>query len=100
VILLTPTPVNEYQLEGFDASKGTPHPSRTAAYTKLYATATREVGAELGVPVADLWTAFMKTTGWRDGQPLIGSRDAPNNAKLETLFTDGTLKGFGHFNRC
>ncbi|KAJ5815661.1 Esterase SGNH hydrolase-type subgroup [Penicillium riverlandense] len=89
IILLTPPPVNEYQLEGFDASKGTPHPSRTAAYTKLYAAAAREVGAELGVPVADLWTAFMQTTGWQDGQPLIGSRDAPNNANLETLFTDG-----------
>jgi lysophospholipase L1-like esterase len=89
IILLNPPPVNEYQLEDFDASKDTPHPSRTASTTKQYASAAQEVGAALNVPVADLWSAFMKPTGWKEGQPLVGSRDAPNNETLAGLFTDG-----------
>ncbi|KAI9927673.1 hypothetical protein ASPWEDRAFT_176155 [Aspergillus wentii DTO 134E9] len=89
IILITPPPINEYQLEGFDASKNTPHPSRTASYTKQYAEAAREVATSLGVPVADLWTAFMTTVGWKEGQPLVGSRDVPNNEKLQSLLTDG-----------
>lgn len=76
-------------MEGFDAAKDTPHPSRTASLTKLYAVAVREVGATLNVPVVELWSAFMKPTGWEEGQPLIGSRDAPNNEIFAGLFTDG-----------
>lgn len=91
IILISPPPVNEYQLEAFDAAKDTPHPSRMASFTKLYAAAAQEVAASLNVPVVDLWSAFMQTTGWQEGQPLIGSRDAPNNETFAGLFTDGTL---------
>lgn len=86
---MTPPPVNEYQLEGFDNVKGTPHPSRTAAFTKMYSEAAREVGASLNIPVADVWTAFMATTGWKEGQPLVGSRELPSNEQFASLFTDG-----------
>ncbi|CAG8918518.1 unnamed protein product [Penicillium salamii] len=89
IILISPPPVNEYQLEGFDAAKDTPHPSRTANFTKLYAAAALEVAASLKVPAVDLWSAFMKPTGWHEGQPLIGSRDAPSNETFASLFTDG-----------
>ncbi|KAJ5855506.1 Esterase SGNH hydrolase-type subgroup, partial [Penicillium soppii] len=89
IIIITPPPVNEYQLEGFDASKGSAHPSRTAILAKQYAAAAKEVGAALNVPVADLWSAFTKSAGWQAGQPLIGSRDAPNNETFAGLFTDG-----------
>ncbi|KAJ5770560.1 uncharacterized protein N7511_002611 [Penicillium nucicola] len=84
-----PTPINEYQLESFDAAKDSPHPSRTASGARLYADAAREVGAELNIPVADLWPAFMKATGWKEGQALVGSRDAPNSETLSSLLTDG-----------
>lgn len=88
-MILTPSPVNEYQLEKFDHDKNTPHPSRTASLTKLYAEAAKEVGASLGVPVVDLWTAFMTSAGWNEGQPLIGSREVPNLDQFSGLFTDG-----------
>ncbi|KAE8151136.1 SGNH hydrolase-type esterase domain-containing protein [Aspergillus avenaceus] len=77
IVLLTPTPVDQYQLQGFDESKGSPHPSRTASHTKLYAEAVREVGSSLGVPVADVWSAFMSAVGWKEGETLPGSRDLP-----------------------
>jgi lysophospholipase L1-like esterase len=89
IIIITPPPVNEYQLEAFDNAKDTPHPSRTAHTTKIYAEAAKEVGASLNVPVADIWSSFMSTVGWKEGQALIGSRDAPDNEQFSGLFTDG-----------
>ncbi|EKV05256.1 GDSL Lipase/Acylhydrolase family protein [Penicillium digitatum PHI26] len=89
LILISPPPVNEYQLEEFDAAKDTPFPSRTASFTKLYAEAACEVGASLNIPVVDLWSAFMKPTGWQEGEPLIGARDVPSNDTLASLLTDG-----------
>ncbi|CAI7614761.1 unnamed protein product [Penicillium manginii] len=89
IVIITIPPVNEYQLEKFDNDKDTPHPSRTASLAKTYATAAREVGASLNVAVADVWSAFMATTGWTEGQPLAGSRDLPNNEEFSGLFTDG-----------
>lgn len=88
-MLISPPPVNEHQLEFFDAAKDTPFPSRTAPLTRSYAAAVREVGASLNVPVVDLWSAFMKPTGWKEGDPLIGSRDVPGNETMAGLFTDG-----------
>ncbi|KAL1964988.1 hypothetical protein VTN77DRAFT_6188 [Rasamsonia byssochlamydoides] len=89
IIILTPPPINEYQLEIFDAEKGFPTPSRAASNTRLYADACREVANSLGIPVVDIWTAFMKAAGWQEGQPLAGSKDIPRNDILEGLFTDG-----------
>lgn len=89
ILIITPPPINEYQLEFFDNSKGNAHPSRTAAIAKTYAQAAKEVGAELDVPVVDLWSAFMSWLGWEEGKPLPGSRDLPNDEKLCSLFTDG-----------
>lgn len=89
ILLLTPPPVDQYGLQGFDESKGEPHPSRTAIHTKQYAEAVREVGASLGVPVVDIWSAFISTTGWKEGEPLPGSRDSPKLDKFQRLFTDG-----------
>jgi lysophospholipase L1-like esterase len=94
IIVITPPPINEYQLEGFDKEMGTPHPSRTASLAKTYSEIAREVAASLNVPAADIWTALMATTGWKEGQPLAGSRDLPNNEKFCSLFTDGTCKRF------
>ncbi|OOF92473.1 hypothetical protein ASPCADRAFT_210319 [Aspergillus carbonarius ITEM 5010] len=89
IMIVTPPPINEYQLAGFDAMKGNPHPTRTAAHTKQYVEAAREVAAEFGLPVADVWSAFMSSVGWKEGQPLVGSRDLPYDDKFATLFTDG-----------
>ncbi|KAJ5964833.1 Esterase SGNH hydrolase-type subgroup [Penicillium vulpinum] len=89
LILIGPPPVNEYQLEEFDAAKDTISPSRTARHTKLYAAAASEVGASLNIPVVDLWSTFMKVAGWKEGEPLIGARDVPSNEKLASLLTDG-----------
>lgn len=87
--MISPPPINEYQLEKFDAIKNTPFPSRTASFTKSYAAAACEVGASLNIPVVDLWSAFMKTTGWKEGEPLVGAHDVPSNERLASLLIDG-----------
>ncbi|KAK2874963.1 hypothetical protein FQN49_001914 [Arthroderma sp. PD_2] len=97
IILLTPPPVNEYQLTAFDLSKGVTPLSRMANNTKMYADACREVGESLNVAIADIWFAFMKQAGWEAGQPIAGSKDIPENSKLAALLSDGlhfTAEGY------
>ncbi|WEW57814.1 hypothetical protein PRK78_003281 [Emydomyces testavorans] len=89
VLLLTPPPVNEYQLSSLDREKGFDSPSRTAKNTKVYADACREVGNSLSIPVVDIWFAFMREAGWKEGEPLAGSKDVPANEKLAALLSDG-----------
>jgi isoamyl acetate esterase len=86
IILVTPPPVNEYQLEeviGFTTLR------RTAAHTKKYADACREAAEKLDLPVVDLWQAFMSKAGWKEGEPLTGSRDLERNEVLDNLLRDG-----------
>ena len=89
LILVTPPPVDEYQLEESQLLKGTSEILRTAEHTKLYADACREIGNEIGVVVLDLWSAFMSKAGWSPGQPLLGSKDVIRNLIFQSLFTDG-----------
>lgn len=89
VILVTPPPVNEYQLTISDASKGRTMPQRTAANTQKYADECRKIGNELDLPVVDLWHAFMAKAGWKEEEPLIGSEDVENSEVLENLLRDG-----------
>ena len=89
LILLTPPPVNEYQLEEADLVKGNKDPLRSAEHTKEYADACRQVGAEAGVVVLDVWSIFMAKAGWKEGEPLIGSKKLARNEVLEKLLVDG-----------
>ncbi|OAP54776.1 hypothetical protein AYL99_11224 [Fonsecaea erecta] len=81
-VLITPPPVDEWQLGSEE---------RTAEHTATYASACREVGKETGIPILDLWTIFMTKAGWREGSTgaLIGCKDAPRNAVLGELLSDG-----------
>ena len=69
---------------------------RTAENTKRYADTCREVGQEIGVPVVDLWQAFMRAAGWREGQPLVGSLKGERSEVLESLLIDGELSRCPH----
>ncbi len=89
LMLITPPPVDEYQLLLQAHDLGLSEPSRTAWNTKRYADGCRQVGRSLGIPVVDLWTAFMKEAGWKDGQPLPGSRDRNQCEAFRRLFRDG-----------
>jgi isoamyl acetate esterase len=89
VIFITPPPVDEYQLVLKAQALGLSEPSRTARNTKLYADGCRQAARSLGLPVADLWTVFMKEAGWEEGQPLPGSRDRDQCDAFRRLFYDG-----------
>lgn len=89
IILITPPPVNEYLLEKPTAEDPVRERMRTAEHTKKYADACREVGKELGVVVLDLWSIFMTEAGWKDGEPLVGSKTVEPNEILEELLHDG-----------
>lgn len=89
MILITPPPVDEYRLEEPAPSNGVPERQRTAEHTKQYADACHEVGAELGVVVLDLWSTFMAEAGWKEGDPLPGSKKTERNSVLGELLRDG-----------
>ena len=92
LILLTPPPVNEYQLEEADLVRGNQDPLRSAEHTKKYADACRQVGTELGVVVLDVWSIFMAETGWKEGDDaLAGSKKVARNETLDRLLVDGEL---------
>ena len=76
-------------MENAELQKGYSNPLRSAEHTKTYADACRSVGAELGVPVLDLWSIFMAKVGWKEGEPLIGSKKVARNDILEKLLNDG-----------
>lgn len=82
LILITPPPVNEYQLNF-------PEATRTAEVTYSYAIRCREVGEKLGVPVLDLWSAIAAKAGWKEGQGVIGSRNSPRSEELDKMLVDG-----------
>lgn len=84
IFLINPPPINQHQLEAI-----LPERQRTAEQTKKYADACRELGAELGVPVLDLWTVIARRAGWEEGQKLPGSIDIAENSYLKHVLRDG-----------
>ena len=80
VILIVPAPVDEYSLD---------NDQRTAANTKRYADACRQVGRELDLRMVDLWAVFMERAGWEEGTTLAGSKERERNTVLKELLSDG-----------
>ena len=91
LVLITPPPVNEYQLDEVNVEKGYVEADRRAETTRRYASRCRELGVQLGVAVLDLWSTMMAKAGWKDGEKLAGSKDAPRNTELDKMLVDGEL---------
>jgi hypothetical protein len=65
---------------------------RKAKDAAAYAEAVREVGGEMGVPVLDVWTAFMEAAGWKGGEEVLpGSSLLGKNEVLADLMYDGEV---------
>ena len=83
ILLITPPPVVEDRLP--ETGRG----SRTAANTKRYVDACKEV-AKNDVEVIDLWKAMMDEINWKEDQgPFPGSSGHSLNDDLAKHFTDG-----------
>ncbi|EWG41328.1 hypothetical protein FVEG_03464 [Fusarium verticillioides 7600] len=84
VLLVTPSPVEEYRL---------PHDGQGRAdRVAMYADAIRDIGKQENVPVVDLWTAMMRTANWQDTAVegiLPGSSRTVPSVELGRLFYDG-----------
>jgi isoamyl acetate esterase len=87
-MLICPPPVDERSQRAMDLTRGFDL-RRSAENTKNYANAVKEVAADLGLAVCDLWTRFMEYAGWKPGDPLPGREDIPPNPKLAELLSDG-----------
>ncbi|CAI6337617.1 unnamed protein product [Periconia digitata] len=93
IVLVAPPPINEYMQWNSDQSKGLKSLSRKAAITKTYADAVVRLAQSAGVPVINLWEAFMAKAGWKldtwkHGDALPGCMDAEPNDALADLMYD------------
>jgi isoamyl acetate esterase len=100
IILITTPPIDERTTGKTDREK---YPEigrilrRTATNTARYAKAIRDIGAELNIPVLDIWTALATRSGYTSREPertdgpilLLGSTDAPANSTLQAMLYDG-----------
>lgn len=96
IILIAPPPLNEHLWWPRDQSNGYTSISRLSAKTKEYADAVVQLGADLGIPVVNLWKAFMDKTKfdlatWKTGDALPGAAGIPQNDVLVELMYDGML---------
>lgn len=86
---MTPPPIEERRLDHRVKSQGYEKLNRSNVVTKQYADASRDAAKDLGVACVDLWTAFMSSAGWKQGDPLYGSCDQPENEAIRALIHDG-----------
>lgn len=90
IIVVTPPPINEYECEKSDHTKGYMEPRRKANHTKLYAEAVKKVAEKNRAVVLDLYEVFMKHAGQKIGEEVLeGSKEKPNNPFLRMLLHDG-----------
>lgn len=86
--------MEERRLEHRVKSQGYTKLNRSNEVTKQYADVSREVASEakekdVDVACLDLWTALMNEAGWKEGDPLVGAMDLPENDTLRGLIHDG-----------
>ncbi|KAH8812661.1 GDSL Lipase/Acylhydrolase family protein-like protein [Xylogone sp. PMI_703] len=96
IILLTPPPVEETVLdETRDQLGGYTGVVRQAKDAAEYAEVVKQVGRETGVPVVDVWSAFMERSGWKAGseEALPGSAVLGKDKVLAELLHDGLHLG-------
>ncbi|KAF1841516.1 SGNH hydrolase, partial [Cucurbitaria berberidis CBS 394.84] len=97
LLLITPPPIDEWAFDSWDEPGKS---ARKAEVARAYAEAVVQVGKELQVAVANLWSACMVEAGWDDkcgGWPLSGDRRAERSEGLARLLTDGLhLSGDGY----
>lgn len=89
IILFTNPPVEENVMLAINRENGSTDMIRRAKYAKEYADAIKEVGEACGVPVLDIWGAFITTAGWKGEGLLPGSEELGENGVLADLLYDG-----------
>jgi len=93
-VLVAPAPIDEHLVWANDQTQGRAAVSRKNVDLKKYSEAAAGLGEKLGVPVVNLWKAFMANTGWSEGkwkesEPILGALELPQNEELVRLLHDG-----------
>ncbi|ESZ92659.1 hypothetical protein SBOR_6964 [Sclerotinia borealis F-4128] len=97
ILLVTPPPINEIQLEKGDRQKGYSSLTRLQENTAKYAAAVREIATEWkdrNVVLVDLWRAMMDKAVHISSDNTIdvktmGTKRAGDDTSMRTLLTDG-----------
>lgn len=97
ILLVTPPPINEVQLEEQDLQKGYSSLTRSQDNTAKYAAAVREIADEWkdrNVVLVDLWKAILVKAVQMspdniDNLETIGTKRAGDDTAMRALLTDG-----------
>lgn len=97
ILLVTPPPINEVQLEEQDLKKGYSSLTRSQDNTAKYAAAIREVAdkwKDQNVVLVDLWKALLlkavqMSPGNTGSLETIGTKRAGDDTAMRALLTDG-----------
>ncbi|KAF7857191.1 hypothetical protein EAF04_009432 [Stromatinia cepivora] len=97
ILLVTPPPINEIQLEEQDRQKGYSSVTRLQYNTAKYAAAVREIAAkweDRNVVLVDLWKALMHKAVQMSQDDnidvdIIGTKRAGDDKAMRMLLTDG-----------
>lgn len=95
VFLVTPPPLDEIRLAELDLALGHAAATRHAKVSAAYSQTVRELAAEEGVGLVDLWkgvmdTAIAKTPGFDPAKsPALGDPEGGRRGYLEHLLPDG-----------
>ena len=94
IFLVTPPPLDEIRLTQLDLACGHASATRRTRASAAYSEAVRQVAAEQGVTLVDLWKALMdvaiaKTPGWNPKGALLGDPAGGVRGYLEHLLPDG-----------
>lgn len=102
IFIVTPPPVDEIYTTRRSLEFGDPGPIRTASVSEGYSCAARDVAAELGVGLVDLYQGVMDraaelTPDFEAGGPRLGTEECGRQGGLETLLYDGLhMSGEGY----
>lgn len=95
IFLVTPPPLDQIRLTELDLAIGHKTATRHAKVSAAYSQAVREVAAEQGVGLVDLWKALMdtaitKTPGFDPAKgPSLGDPEGGVRGHLKSLLPDG-----------
>lgn len=94
IFLITPPPLDEIRLTVLDLAAGHHKATRHARVSSTYSDAVRQVAAEQGVTLVDLWKALMdraieKTPAYDPRGPALGDPEGGIRGHLEALLPDG-----------
>ncbi|KAG4025361.1 hypothetical protein MFRU_060g00370 [Monilinia fructicola] len=85
IILVTPAPVDEATCKDTNVEWGVSDEPRRVKDTRDYRNAVKKIGEDEKLAVVDIWSKFMSSCGWNEGDDVTKMPGLEENGKDERL---------------